>query len=455
MAGKRIILNAIEKACPTDTPGLWAHPEDQGARYTDLAYWTGLARLLEDGGFDAVFLPDVLGQYDVYGNSRDTALKQAIQSPINDPAYLLPAMAAVTKHLSFAVTASTSYEHPYALARKMTTLDHLTDGRVGWNIVTSFLTSAARNFGLEGQLSAEERYARGEEYLEVVYKLWEQSWTEGAVVRDPARGVYADPAGVRDIGHIGEHYRVPGIHLGEPSPQRTPVLFQAGASSSGRDFAARHAECVFLNTPTLEATRAIVDDIRRRAASFGRCSEDILFFPKLTVITAPTDAEAEAKHADYLRYSSTEGLLALLGGWSGIDFAVYGPERLLQFAQRGGNRSIVEYINERPEHRWTTEELANLYAFGTSSLHVGSPAVIADAMERFMAETGVDGFNISYLIRPGSIRDFVELVVPELRKRGLVGDYAPGTFRQKLFGRGDRLPEAHPRRNAKIPSGSQ
>ncbi|RIE05042.1 FMN-dependent monooxygenase [Cohnella faecalis] len=439
---------------------MWAHPDDEGHRYKELSYWTELAQLLESGGFDAIFLPDVLGQYDVYKGSRNTSLEQAIQSPINDPTYLLPAMAAVTKHLGFAVTSSTTYEHPYALARKLSTLDHLTQGRVGWNIVTSFLTSAARNFGLEAQLGAEERYDRGEEYLEVCYKLWEESWDDGAVVRNTEARIYTDPAKVRDIGHEGKHFRVPGIHLSEPSPQRTPVLFQAGASSSGRDFAAKHAECIFLNTPTLEATRAIVEDIRGRAAKLGRKPEHILFFPKLTVITAPTDEEAEAKYRDYLNYSSTEGLLALLGGWSGIDFSQFGPEKLLKFAQNSGNRSIVEYINERPEKKWTVEELANLYAFGTSSLHVGSPAKIADAMERFVEETGVDGFNISYLTRPGTIRDFVELVVPELRRRGRVqAEYAPGTLREKLFGQGPGLPDSHPggnrRQAAAIPEGAR
>ncbi|MCU6797570.1 LLM class flavin-dependent oxidoreductase [Paenibacillus sp. WQ 127069] len=451
MAKKRIYLNAIEKSCPTDTPGLWAHPDDEGHRYKDLSYWTELAQLLESGGFDAVFFPDVLGQYDVYKKSRDTCLEQAIQAPINDPTYVIPAMAAVTKHLGFAVTCSTTYEHPYALARKMSTLDHLTKGRIGWNVVTSFLKSAARNYGLEDQLTAEERYEIGEEYLDVCYKLWEASWEADAVVQDREARIYTDPSKVHDIGHEGARFKVPGIHLCEPSPQRTPVIYQAGASTRGRAFAASHAEDVFLNTPTPEATKTIIDDIRSKAQAVGRRLEDLLFFPKLTVIVGRTEEEAQRKYQDYLKYSSTEGLLALLGGWSGIDFADYGPERLLQFAKNSNNRSIIEYLNDYPDKHWTVDELANIYAFGTTSLTIGSPEQIVDAMERYIEQTGADGFNISYITRPGTIRDFVELVVPELRRRGLVQEhYSDGVLRDKLFGQGPNLPDQHPGRTRSV-----
>lgn len=249
----RIYLNAFDMACVGhQAAGLWRHPDDQGYRYRELGYWTELARTLEAGGFDALFLADVLGVYDVYGGSRDAAVADAAQVPVNDPTLAVSAMAAVTETLGFGVTVSLTYEQPYALARRLSTLDHLTEGRVAWNIVTSYLDSAARNLGLDAQIPHDERYEISEEYLEVCYKLWEASWEPGAVVRDRDRGVFTDPARVHDIEHKGRYFSVPGPFLCEPSPQRTPVLFQAGASPRGVRFAAAHAEAVFVSGPTPE-----------------------------------------------------------------------------------------------------------------------------------------------------------------------------------------------------------
>ncbi|MBP1996361.1 LLM class flavin-dependent oxidoreductase [Paenibacillus eucommiae] len=444
---KRLRLNAIEMFNPTDTPGFWRHPEDEGHRYKDADYWVELAQLLERGRFDSVLLADVLGQYDVYHNSVTPALQHAIQAPINDPTYLIPIMSQVTEHLGFTVTISTTYDHPYSLARRISTLDHLTKGRVGWNIVTSFLTTAAKNFGLDEQMSSEERYERCEEYMEVVYKLWETSWEQDAVVRDIERNIYTDPSKVHKIEHHGKHFKVPGIHLCEPSAQRTPVLFQAGSSNAGRSFAARHAECVFLNNPTTEGTRDVVLDVQSRARKAGRDPDSFLFLPKITVIVGATEAEAKRKYQDGLQYSSSEGLLTMLAGWSGIDFSKYGPDKLLEFVKSGDSRSIVEFLNNNPDKKWTADELANLYTYGATTLLVGAPEQIADQLEQFADETGVDGFSISYITRPGSIRDFVDMVVPELQRRGRVQtEYEEGTFRQKLFGKGSSgyIPEGHP-----------
>src|SRR5882724_10450057 len=279
MAMKEIRLNAFEMNCVGhQSPGLWAHPRDRSANYTDLAYWTDLARVLERGKFDGIFLADVLGIYDVYGGSPDAALRNAVQVPVNDPLLLVPAMAQVTEHLGFGITSTLSYEPPYPFARRMSTLDHLTKGRAGWNIVTGYLNSAAAGMGLKVQPRHEERYAIAEEYMQVVYQLWEGSWEDGAVLRDRERRVFADPARIHRVKHAGRHYKVDAIHLSEPSPQRTPVLYQAGASARGRAFAAAHAECIFVNGQFRHNVRDIVADIRARAKALGRNPYEIKVF---------------------------------------------------------------------------------------------------------------------------------------------------------------------------------
>ena len=239
-------------------------------------------------------------------------LRQAVQSPINDPLLIVPAMAAVTKNLSFGITASVTHEHPYTFARRMSTLDHLTKGRVGWNVVTSYLKSAALNMGLAEQIGHDDRYSIAEEYLDVCYKLWEQSWDEDAVVRDTERKMYVDPDKVHDIQHKGKYFTVPGAHLCEPSPQRTPVIFQAGLSPRGSAFAAEHAEGIYVSMPTTDIARKFVDKIRGQAEQFGRKGEDIKMFSLFTPIVGRTQEEAEAKYEDYKQHISIEGAYELI-----------------------------------------------------------------------------------------------------------------------------------------------
>ena len=196
---KRIFFNAFHMNCVVhQSPGLWVRPEDQMARYTDLETWVELAKLLERGCFDALFLADVIGIYDVYRDSRDAALTQAAQAPLNDPALLIPAMAYATKHLGFAFTSSILQYHPYIFARLVSTLDHLTKGRIAWNIVTTYLESGARGLGLPGLLAHDERYDAAEDYVELCYKLWEGSWRDDAVIKNPELGIYADPDKIRE-----------------------------------------------------------------------------------------------------------------------------------------------------------------------------------------------------------------------------------------------------------------
>ena len=267
--------------------GMWAHPRDRSMHYTDLDHWVSLARTLERGLFDGLFLADILGVYDVFHDSPDASIRNAVQIPVNDPLLLIPAMAYATQHLGFGVTCNLTYEPPYTFARRMSTLDHLTKGRIGWNVVTGYLDSAARGMGLAQQPEHDSRYDVAEEYMQVVYQLWEGSWEDDAVLRDRDRRIYADPARIHRVQHDGRHYKVDALHLSEPSPQRTPVLYQAGASDRGREFAAAHAECIFVNGQFRHNVRDIVADIRARAKAFGRDPYDIKVFVGATVVVAP------------------------------------------------------------------------------------------------------------------------------------------------------------------------
>lgn len=287
---KQFILNGFAmNVVGHISAGLWRHPDDRAHDYISLDYWINLARLLDEGGFEALFIADALGQLDVYQGSANASLRTAAQSPVNDPLLLVSAMAAATKQLGFGITVSTTYEQPYLLARKFTTLDHLTKGRIAWNVVTSVLDSAAKNLGLTEQIEHDERYERAQEFLDVTYRLWEGSWEEDAVVRDRERGIYTDPTKVHPINHFGRYYTVPGAHLSQPSPQRTPAIFQAGTSTRGREFAARNAEVVFIGGTNNALIRSSAEAIRARAVEIGRAPDAIRFITAVTVVTAATD----------------------------------------------------------------------------------------------------------------------------------------------------------------------
>jgi FMN-dependent oxidoreductase (nitrilotriacetate monooxygenase family) len=419
------------------SPGSWRHPRDQSRRYRDLRYWTQLAQTLERGLIDAVFIADVLGVYDVYDNSRDPALRTGAQVPVNDPLQLVPAMAAVTEHLGFGITASVSFEHPYPFARRMSTLDHLTNGRAGWNVVTSYLNSGALNLGVDGQVAHDRRYDIADEYLEVCYKLWERSWEDGAVVDDPAAGVYADPARVHAIGHEGEFFRVPGIHLSEPSPQRTPVIYQAGASPRGRRFAARHAESIFTAAPSRTVLAGHVAGLRDALEDAGRDARSASILNQHTVIVAETDAEAQELADEYLSYAQPEGALALLSGWMGIDLGALGPDEPLADQPSDAIQTTVKaFSSADPGRRWTARELADFALIGGDGpVSVGSPQTVADHLEAWVEATGIDGFNLAAAVVPETFEQVVDLLVPELQRRGrFKRAYAPGTLREKLGG---------------------
>ena len=440
--GRRpMLLNAFDMATPGHIQqGMWTHPRDNSASYTQLDHWSDLARLLERGLFDGLFLADVLGLYDVYAGSADAALRNAVQVPLLDPLLLVPAMAAATTHLGFGVTCNLAYEPPYLFARRMSTLDHLTRGRIGWNVVTGYLDSAARALGYAEQMRHDDRYDLADEYMEAVYALWEGSWKDDAVLRDPARG-YADPSRVRRIEHNSRQYRIHAAHLCEPSPQRTPVLYQAGASERGRRFAGRHAECVFVNGTTPSAVAALVADLRARAAP-----RHLRVFVGATIVVGRTEQEARDLLADYASHASAEAALVQASSSLGIDFSRYGMEEPIAAGPTQAIQSNVEAMARMAGPVWTKRKLLEQSVLGSRQPPiVGDPVQVADALQEWMVEADVDGFNLSRTVMPECLRSFIDLVVPVLQERGIYKSaYAPGTYREKLFGEGSLLTANHP-----------
>lgn len=449
MSSKKIIhFNAFEMNCVSHlSPGLWRYPGDQSLHYKDIGYWQNLSRIAEKGLFDAIFIADVLGVYDLYQGSDESALRTALQTPVNDPVQLAAIGAAVTENLGFGITAGVTFEHPFPFARRLSTLDHLTKGRVGWNIVTGYLPSANRAMGTV-EAAHDARYDQADEYLEVLYRLLEGSWEDDAVVLNRETGQFADPEKIHHIVHHGKYYDVEGIHICEPSPQRTPVLFQAGNSRRGMKFAAENAEAIFIAPPTKEYARTAVKNVREALVRAGRRPEDAKIYILATVITDKTDALANAKYQDLLSYASQEGSLVINSGWLGTDLSQYDLDAPLDKIQSNAIQAQVEALsNSRTEDGrvWTLRDLIKLSGIGCQGIKiVGGAQTASDQIEELIDYSGADALNLGYATTPGTHADVVEFVVPELQKRGRYQtQYAPGSLRNKLFGQGDRLPANH------------
>ncbi|WP_279028884.1 LLM class flavin-dependent oxidoreductase [Gibbsiella quercinecans] len=449
-ANKEILLNAFNMNCVGHIHhGMWTHPQDRSVEFNRLEYWLDLARLLERGLFDGLFIADILGVYDVYQNGIDLTAREAIQLPVNDPLLLVSAMASVTQHLGFGLTANVSYESPYLFARRFSTLDHLSQGRVGWNIVTGYLDSAARAMGQQQLVAHDRRYDQADEFLDVAYQLWEGSWQDDAVLADKQRRIYAAADKIHQIRHRGEFYQVEGYHLSSPSPQRTPLLFQAGASARGIRFAARHAECTFVNGATPAAMKAQVDKLRAAVVEAGRAAEDLKIFMGISVIVAPTAREAQEKHQEYLRYASPEAGLAHFSSSTGIDFSRFALDEPVA----GGPTRAIESVSNTYSG-WTKRRLLEQHALGGRyPLIVGDPQQVADSLLQWVDQADIDGFNLTRIVNPQSYIDFIDLVIPELQARGRYKTaYAAGSFRKKLFQQQDCLPASHPAARWRTPA---
>jgi long-chain alkane monooxygenase len=422
--------------------GQWRHPESRQTDFDDVEVWIELARVLERGKFDAMFFADVVGLYGPAEGDFTPNARQGLQIPSNDPAVLLSALAVHTSDIGFAFTSSVLQSHPFQFARQVSTLDHISKGRIAWNIVTSTQENAARNFGLAELVEHDERYRWADEYVDVVYKLWEGSWDDDALRKDRDGGVYADASKIHKIHHVGDRYRVEGPHLPSPSPQRTPLLYQAGASGAGKAFAAKNAEAVFLAAPSPEVAAETISETRRLAVEFGRRADDIKFFQGLSFVIGSTEEEARRAEADLDEWADLEGYLTHMNFGVRPDGSPYPPETPLKDIRTNSSQSILEWIRRSVTDREATvADLGHVLA-GRSRV-VGTPETIADRLEEWQ-RAGVDGINVVNWRIPGSYVDFIEQVLPELRRRGLAqSEYRPGTLRGKLFG-ADRLNDRHP-----------
>jgi len=422
--------------------GQWRHPEARQAEFNDIRLWLELAGTLEEGLFDAMFFADVSGLYGPADGQYVDNAHEGLQIPSNDPTVLLGALAVATRHIGLATTSNVMQNHPFNFARQLSTLDHISGGRAAWNIVTSTQENAARNYGLDALVEHDARYDWADEYLEVAYKLWEGSWDEGALLKDKVSGVFSDPSKIHKIHHEGPRYRVEGPHLPSPSPQRTPLLFQAGGSERGRKFAAQHAECQFIVTPTPEVAREHIAGTRALAAAAGRRPEDIKFFQGLSLVIGRDEAEVRAKEEDYLRYASVTGFLAHASlGILPDGTRLPDDTRLVDIPNNGGRAHIEWLRRATPEREPTLADLANGRI--RRGYIAGTPERIADRLQDWQA-AGVDGINVINWRLPGSYQEFNELLLPVLQRRGLAKTrYAEGTLRQKLFGH-DHLSGRHP-----------
>ncbi|KAF2029266.1 coenzyme dependent N5,N10-methylene tetrahydromethanopterin reductase [Setomelanomma holmii] len=419
-------------------------PDDISTTKDTIKYYTDLAKLTDRGKISAIFFAEWFVGFDVYGGGLDTMLKSAYQVAHLDPYALVLAMAAVTENVSFAVTQSTTYSTPYVLALQYSTLDHLTGGRCAWNIVTSFPDSNARALGHEKIMAHDERYNMADEFMDVVYKLWKSSWASGSGQLDPTTGTSFDADRVKKIEHEGTYFRMSGRSQVHPSPQRTPVLFQAGTSKSGTAFAAKHAEAIFLNCVNVSQAKKVIAHMRVAAAANGRDPASLKFFPCFMPIISTTPEDAKAKHDLAVANADPVAGLAQFSGYTGIDLAAFlldEPMDLSGISQGLAIQAVfkaLETSEGEEKQLWTPRWLGMRMALaGLHPCPVGTASEVADVIQKWIEEANIDGCNIGSVTNPGSWTDVVDLLVPELQRRRLYWDdydVPGGTFRENLLG---------------------
>lgn len=402
--------------------------------WTDARYYIDMVRDMERAGFDFMMLEDSLMVSDIYAGTAELELKHAMYAPKLDPVPVVSMLAYATEQIGIVATASTTFYPPYLLARTFSTLDHVTKGRVGWNIVTSSEDRAAQNFGMDKLPLHDKRYEIAEEFVEVVDALW-SSWDADAIVADPVTGYYADHTKVHPIHHKGEHFSVRGPLNTPRSPQGKPVICQAGASPRGRDFAAKNADLLLCIPNGLEGMKEYRDDIRARAEKFGRDPDDIKVFFVVSPVIGRTMEEALAKRDEFManKQKNFEAQMVHFAAIMEIDFSVLDPDKPIpDDVTTNGHQGTFEGWKEAFGGR-TIKDAASEMRVASMEL-VGTPDHIADEMDKAMEYVGGDGFL--FLAQPTSrqyIREITEGLCPALRRRGLIREnFAHKTFRENL-----------------------
>lgn len=426
---RQLRLGAFMRPASIHT-GAWRYPGAWPDANFNFAHLKHLARRLEAGRFDAFFMADHLAVL----NMPVEALKRSHTVTSFEPFTLLSALSSVTEHIGLVATASTTFDAPYHVARRFASLDHLSGGRAGWNIVTTSNPDAALNFGLEDHVEHDERYRRAREFFDVVTGLWD-SWADDAFIRDVESGLYFDTDKLHVLGHKGEHLSVRGpLNIARPV-QGWPVIVQAGSSEAGRQLAAETAEAVFTAPPNLAEGRRFYADVKGRMARLGRDRDHMKILPAAFVVVGETVEEARAKRARLDALVHYDSAIASLSIALGHDVSGFDPDgRLPPIPETNHSRSSRERVLQLADSEGlTVRQLAQRLGGYAGLAFVGTPAGIADEMAEWLESEGSDGFNVMFPYLPGGLDDFVDKVVPVLQKRGLFRrEYEGRTLRENL-----------------------
>lgn len=411
----------------------WSDPADERLETLgSLKHWQRLAKTYERGLFDGIFFADTPGVFDRYKERSDDAVRYGVCWPPHDPVVLLSALAAATERLGLAVTLSISANHPYQAVRSLSTLDYLSGGRIGWNIVTGHLRGEYRALGLE-QLDHDVRYDRADEYMDVCRALW-SGVREGAVQADRQSGIFADPAKVDIIQHQGAYFRCHTVSPTLPSRQGRPILFQAGSSGRGQRFALRNADVVFSIQPHMAGMKKFMQQLNDAARETGAVAPKVTF--GVQPIVGSTEAEAKRRLEELTSRIPLEAALSRLSGSLGVDFSQMELDQPLEEQKTQASQGLMMAMSASFDNkRFTLREAAARWglAAGMPQL-VGTPEQVADQLETIWRETGCHGFNITPTITPSSVEEFVDEVVPILQRRGIFRTaYEGATFRDNLL----------------------
>jgi FMN-dependent oxidoreductase (nitrilotriacetate monooxygenase family) len=435
---RQLVFGAFEELTPNFVSNAWHLPKGDTRGFATLKFWQQMVRELDAAGFDFLFLAEALGYpMSPEGEVPDVVFREAVQFPVHDPLAIISGLAATVDRLGFVVTASTTSQHPYLNARTFTTLDHLTEGRIGWNIVTTDQQHALTRLLGQAEIAPhDQRYARASEFVDLSLKLWEDAWDDDAVVADKERNYFADPAKVHRIEHEGEFFTLDGYFPATPSVQRTPTLFQAGTSKAGKAFAAKYAECVFTAFQSMETARESIADLRSLLAAEGRDPSSLKVVNGVSVIVGDTPEEAAAARRELDGAASREAAAVLFMAWSGVDLSAYDPATSIHDVHTEVGQTNIELWQRNPDTPTVGDVLDALPSRAGGLKLTGTADHVASELVRLAEAADIDGYLIEYTYGGmDSYRDFIDQVMPLLREAGaLPEEPRSGTLREMLTG---------------------